>query len=627
MRRAATFSVAILLVLLAGGPARADHDAGEAAFHRGDFEAARAAWAAPAEEGDARARYRLGMLLLLEADMRGLPMLRASAEAGHLPAQVQLGTFQLAGWYGPDRGEAVRWLERAIRQDPAARAEHPVDAARAQERLAYAYEDGIGVPKDAARAIALLREAAEAGYPPALVRLGIDLALGEVVARDLVAAHKYFVLAWKQDLDAGQKLTLMTRRMMSPAQLKRSKAAVRAWLDAKAAGTLGQAWGEDARRSRGEKAFGRLETVIEDAVTTALLHARGTDADCEDAWLRSREVVSGKARAAAWSERWVVETCGRSVAYTVRMQAKQDTWTWTLRPAGTEGAAPLRPVEGIAAFRAKAHARTQSPPANPKLRTLCAKQVRGRHVTFVTDDGTHVLLVALTERPLEDPSKDIWLQWKLVKGGDPRLPRSRPGRRWLYTMRGGPNTPSGTMDWAYVFDRNRDGKVDYLAYLDGPNPVVPNPRPASFDRLARPGTIRFGGGVWHVELESASEEERAFVHRHTHQVFWHMADDDFDGSPDAYAVPTRDLRTGWVDGYMLARSSRFDRFLDRCAYVPNAPGEQRPACEYTGEGPGVPGRKLTGLFALPRGMQVPFFDIINEAARACGLTSRQFRAE
>ena len=36
------------------------------------------------------------------------------------------------------------------------------------------------------------------------------------------------------------------------------------------------------------------------------------------------------------------------------------------------------------------------------------------------------------------------------------------------------------MDWGYVFDRNHDGKVDYLAFLDGANLVACHPR--SYDK-------------------------------------------------------------------------------------------------------------------------------------------------
>ena len=53
---------AVGLVLLSTSPARADFQAGCADFDRGDFAAARERWAPLAEQGDAKAQFRLGCL-------------------------------------------------------------------------------------------------------------------------------------------------------------------------------------------------------------------------------------------------------------------------------------------------------------------------------------------------------------------------------------------------------------------------------------------------------------------------------------------------------------------------------------------------------------------------------------
>ena len=54
--------ILIGLILALAGAARAGMDEGLAAYNRGDFGAARAAWAPLAEAGDREAQYFLGHL-------------------------------------------------------------------------------------------------------------------------------------------------------------------------------------------------------------------------------------------------------------------------------------------------------------------------------------------------------------------------------------------------------------------------------------------------------------------------------------------------------------------------------------------------------------------------------------
>ena len=123
-----------------------------------------------------------------------------------------------------------------------------------------------------------------------------------------------------------------------------------------------------------------------------------------------------------------------------------------------------------------------------------------------------------------------------------------------------------------------------------------------------------------------NSRQMMFRMRNTHQVFWHVADDDFDGRIDAYVVPTRDRHAGWMDGHMLVRSTGFDQEFDFCQYVPLNGGAARAECKRSAQGLGVPGKELEGLRAVPAEVATTIFDAINDAARQCGLTSRHFRA-
>ena len=253
---------------------------------------------------------------------------------------------------------------------------------------------------------------------------------------------------------------------------------------------------------------------------------------------------------------------------------------------------PVTTARGdMRAFRKDADRRTRHHPENNKLRVLCSAQIKGDYVTFVTEDGKRVLLVAFTPNPLVDASKDISLDVVIIDKRTHRPP------------------PSATMDYAYVYDRNGDGFVDYFTYLDGPNPILPDPRPRHVPQLTRP----------------ISKHELLFTMRNTQMLFWHAADDNFDGKADGYAVGTRNDVSGWIDGHIVVQSTRFDGHFDRCHYEPTAQGAPTSACRAMERGYFVPGRSITGLRAVPPGFD--WIPLITKAIRKCGLTSRHFRRE
>lgn len=258
-------------------------------------------------------------------------------------------------------------------------------------------------------------------------------------------------------------------------------------------------------------------------------------------------------------------------------------------------------------FYAKVYAATQSPPENSSLKTLCSARVDGTVVTFVTHDRERILIVAFTARPLLDASKDISLR--------PVTLHAKPRR---------PPRPSATMDWAYVYDRNEDGRVDYLAFLDGPSPIIPNPKPKNFSQLAPPAKAEKANGTTEFSIH-LNLEQLLYALRHTKQVFWHLGDDNFDGTVDGYAVPTRDARTAWIDGHMIVRSTEFDGEFNRCVFAPSSRGTSPAACRKSGASYVVQGKVLSGIHVVPTGEELPLLSLINQAVRKCGLTSRHFR--
>lgn len=153
------FGSAMLTVLIAAAPAVADVKAGVDAWGRGDFTRAVQEWRGPAVAGDPDAQFNLGQAYKLG---RGVPVdpkqaeswFRKAADQGHVQAQ---DNYALALFQSGRRAEAAPWLEKSIaRGEP-----------RTQLVLGTMLFNGDGVPRDHARAYALMTRASRAGLQSA----------------------------------------------------------------------------------------------------------------------------------------------------------------------------------------------------------------------------------------------------------------------------------------------------------------------------------------------------------------------------------------------------------------------------------------------------------------------------
>lgn len=114
--------VAVLFIGLALS-ARADFNAGVAAYNRGDYAAASAAFMALAERGQAKAQFNLGFMYekglgAPADDGEAMKWYRKAAEQGHAGAQNNLGVMYETGKGVPqDYVEAYFWYSLATAQD------------------------------------------------------------------------------------------------------------------------------------------------------------------------------------------------------------------------------------------------------------------------------------------------------------------------------------------------------------------------------------------------------------------------------------------------------------------------------------------------------------------------------
>lgn len=181
-------------------------------------------WRRAADQGDARAQYRLGVMYEYGQD---IPPDEAEAAKFYLPAAEQGDAdaqVQLARMYEKGRGveknltEAVKWYSRNAEQGNVGSCIHLahmyeegrgvdqdyVEAARwyreaaergdayAQFRLGKMYQNGQGLDQNYGDAARWYREAADQFYAAAQFRLGVCYETGQGVPKDYVLAHAYF---------------------------------------------------------------------------------------------------------------------------------------------------------------------------------------------------------------------------------------------------------------------------------------------------------------------------------------------------------------------------------------------------------------------------------------------------
>ena len=172
------------------GPAN-QSDAALAALRSGDAEEAREIWSRLARDGDPAAQSNLAGLYLSgalgEADSeQALAWFRKAAEQDNASALVSLGHIHRTGLGDlvlPDREDALTHFRRAAEQGSA-------------EGAYFAGEMELqDNPSDPAAAVEAIQTAAEAGFPPAMHRIGTFLQSGRFTRKDVPRAVTWYEAA------------------------------------------------------------------------------------------------------------------------------------------------------------------------------------------------------------------------------------------------------------------------------------------------------------------------------------------------------------------------------------------------------------------------------------------------
>jgi len=143
------FPAALVLSMVChAAPAWADFNAGEDAYHRGDYATALHEWQPLAEQGQAVAQYQLGLLYangqgVTKDDAKARQWYEKAAVQGHVEAQANLGVLLMYARGGQqDYKMAVYYLRLSANQGNDL----------AQRRLGQMYERGDGVQQDYVKA-------------------------------------------------------------------------------------------------------------------------------------------------------------------------------------------------------------------------------------------------------------------------------------------------------------------------------------------------------------------------------------------------------------------------------------------------------------------------------------------
>jgi hypothetical protein len=229
------------------------------------------------------------------------------------------------------------------------------------------------------------------------------------------------------------------------------------------------------------------------------------------------------------------------------------------------------------------------PPADRSLFVLCQKKVDRFYVSFLSlKTELKARIAVVTIEPFTEPDSIA-----LTVAFD----SYRPSTGKVKT-------------WGYIFDRNGDGKIDYLALLGGA---------AAFKTADFPEDYPRRNGYF-------SPKQLEYFVEHCRLIFNHWADDNDDGLIDAVVHVDIDSTRDWVDRHLLVRSKAFNRSFDDAWGFYDSTDETPQPTPFTAAS--VPYHSLTNMHdAITWKMfdeKSGILQLFNRAARECGLTPDKF---
>lgn len=195
------------------------------AYQHGDYATALRLFRSLAEQGNAIAQRRVGIMYEKGESVpqnygEAAKWYRKAADQDDAVAQAALGfTYAKGNGVPQNYGEAIQWFRKAANQG----------FALAQAALGFTYANGQGVPQNFGEAVKWLRLAADQGNASGQECLGVMYEKGKGVPQDDILAHMWFSLSANHGSQDAIKHRDETARRMSPAQIAEAQKRAREW--------------------------------------------------------------------------------------------------------------------------------------------------------------------------------------------------------------------------------------------------------------------------------------------------------------------------------------------------------------------------------------------------------------
>ena len=169
----------------------------------------------------------------------------------------------------------------------------------------------------------------------------------------------------------------------------------------------------------------------------------------------------------------------------------------------------------IVAFYPYVDSLIQFPPPQESLSVACQRKVGPLYVTLLRLNGySNTWVAAVTQKPEKNLAKKISLSVQFENAHPSTGPVST---------------------WGYVFDRNGDGKIDYMALLGGAAPVKRDDFKPDFPYRGKPMT----------------KDDVGTIVSHAALLFNHWADDNYDDTLDAVIQADMDPLRDWLQRHLV----------------------------------------------------------------------------
>jgi len=224
------------------------------------------------------------------------------------------------------------------------------------------------------------------------------------------------------------------------------------------------------------------------------------------------------------------------------------------------------------------------------LTIIQQRKIDSLYVTFIGYKNQKKFFIgAITKIPIHDPNTEI-----------SRIVEFQGSKPFLGKV----------STWGYIFDRNKDGKIDYAALVGGAA-VFKN------DKI---------GDKFPPRNQRLDHEQTKFFVSHCEIIFNHWADDNFDGNIDAVIHADMDPSKDLVEQMIVVRSTKFDNsFDDVWAFREDPQHEHKKITHTSYSVPFHPLGSTQGKITKEMlAEKSAYLQLFNKAAAACNIKPSDF---